>query len=65
MVYRGGAVYRCSARGDSSCEEVPFDRQNNAYYRDSMLDDKSQRWLGATLSSSGVTDGPVVISKHQ
>ncbi|CAH2004735.1 unnamed protein product [Acanthoscelides obtectus] len=60
MVYRGGAVYRCSARGDSSCEEVPFDRQNNAYYRDSMLDDKSQRWLGATLSSSGVTDGPVV-----
>nr|CAH7714873.1 unnamed protein product [Callosobruchus chinensis] len=60
MVYRGGAVYRCSARGDSSCEEVPFDRENNAFFRTSMLDDKSQRWLGATLSSSGVTDGPVV-----
>lgn len=34
----------------------------NAYLETTVYDNKTGQWFGATLSSSGETDGPVVVS---
>ncbi|CAH1154080.1 unnamed protein product [Phaedon cochleariae] len=54
-IKRGGAVYKCRSDSDDVCQEVPFDTSGN-----DGLDEKSGQWFGATLSSSGQTDGPIV-----
>ncbi|XP_053626129.1 integrin alpha-V isoform X2 [Plodia interpunctella] len=67
-VTRPGAVYRCSAaprglsaRGFTDCLLMDFDkiRVNNRDQRHQQIDQKSNQWFGATLSSSG-SNGPIV-----
>lgn len=52
-VRRGGAVLRCSASTNHSCQYVPFDRHGNIRHPlGGTLDQKSNQWFGATLVSS-------------
>ncbi|XP_057656467.1 integrin alpha-PS2 isoform X1 [Diorhabda carinulata] len=60
VVRRGGTVYKCRSEGDDVCEQIPFDRTNNVGFGDIPIDEKSGQWFGATLSSSGRMDGPIV-----
>ncbi|CAG9770067.1 unnamed protein product [Ceutorhynchus assimilis] len=56
-----GVVYKCRTDGDDFCQEIPFDRKGNQYFNGRQMDQKSNQWFGATLSSSGnPSGGPVV-----
>ncbi|XP_066957943.1 integrin alpha-PS2-like isoform X4 [Macrobrachium rosenbergii] len=59
-VTKAGAVLKCSPEIPNVCEYIPFDRNgNNVHQLGLQLDNKSNQWFGATVSSSGV-DGVVV-----
>ncbi|XP_068245736.1 LOW QUALITY PROTEIN: integrin alpha-PS2-like [Palaemon carinicauda] len=59
-VSKAGAVLKCSPEIPNVCEYIPFDRNgNNVHQLGLQLDNKSNQWFGATVSSSGV-DGVVV-----
>jgi len=58
-VRRGGAVLRCAASTNDSCQYVPFDSHGNIQHPlGGALDQKSGQWFGATLVSS--SSGTVV-----
>ncbi|CAH1791054.1 unnamed protein product [Owenia fusiformis] len=56
-ISKGGAVLRCSIHTKNDCQEIPFDlKGNNIEYIDQSyieIDDKSNQWFGATVTSSG------------
>ncbi|KAJ2953032.1 hypothetical protein O0L34_g7421 [Tuta absoluta] len=64
-VSRPGAVYRCTprfgSRSQERCDQMIFDAngRNNIDGSSRQIDQKSNQWFGATLSSSG-RDGPIV-----
>ncbi|XP_077291067.1 integrin subunit alpha inflated isoform X2 [Arctopsyche grandis] len=59
-VTKGGAVYRCEPMRDNICAEVTFDSKgNNKDGQGKELDQKSNQWFGATISSGG-QDAPFV-----
>ncbi|XP_044753643.1 integrin alpha-PS2 isoform X2 [Coccinella septempunctata] len=59
-VRTGGVVYRCPIDRDESCEEIPFDTKGNNIRDGSDIDQKDGQWFGATLSTSGRNNGPIV-----
>ncbi|XP_074108875.1 integrin subunit alpha inflated isoform X2 [Cotesia typhae] len=66
-VFRGGAVYRCDIAVDDSCIPVEFDRKENNYIKNPnppynliQIDNKTQQWFGATVSTSLEDGGPIL-----
>ncbi|XP_044269454.1 integrin alpha-PS2 isoform X2 [Tribolium madens] len=60
-VIHGGAVYKCPTDRDGGCEEIPFDTKgNNRDANNNLMDNKTEQWFGATVSSSGREEGPIV-----
>ncbi|EFA09341.2 Integrin alpha-PS2-like Protein [Tribolium castaneum] len=60
-VIHGGAVYKCPTDRDGGCEEIPFDTKgNNRDASNNLMDNKTEQWFGATVSSSGRAEGPIV-----
>ncbi|ELU15482.1 hypothetical protein CAPTEDRAFT_203434 [Capitella teleta] len=55
-VYRPGVVYKCRAQNPSECYVIPFDTTGNNQewngYAYIQTENKTQQWLGATLSTS-------------
>ena len=43
------------------CDVIPFDMTGNNNDTDGQIDQKSNQWFGATISSSG-EDGVIVVS---
>ncbi|KAH0552285.1 hypothetical protein KQX54_008267 [Cotesia glomerata] len=69
-VFRGGAVYRCDIAVDDSCIPVEFDRKENNYIKNPnppynliQIDNKTQQWFGATVSTSLEDGGPILVSQ--
>ncbi|XP_048479520.1 integrin alpha-PS2 isoform X1 [Plutella xylostella] len=60
-VTRPGAVFRCEPGAPGRCRELVFDRStgNNVDKSNRQIDQKSNQWFGATLTSTGV-NGPIV-----
>jgi integrin alpha 8 len=56
----GGAVYRCPTDRDGDCEEIGFDTKGDNYDGRKQMDNKTEQWFGATVSSSGREEGPIV-----
>lgn len=57
---RPGVVYQCRPNKPNDCSEMVFDnRDNNVDKSNRPIDQKSNQWFGATLSSTGL-NGPIV-----
>lgn len=54
-VVEGGAVYKCPwKKGDTSCEQFPFDNTGNRFLsKDDMMEFKSHQWFGASVRTQG------------
>ena len=46
------------------CDVIPFDTTGNNNDTDGPIDEKSNQWFGASVSSSG-EDGVIVVSDSQ
>ncbi|XP_050537137.1 integrin alpha-PS2 isoform X2 [Daktulosphaira vitifoliae] len=53
-VQNGGAVYKCNIAEETDCKQIPFDTTGpNRLSNSKIIDQKSNQWFGATVSSSG------------
>jgi len=58
-VEKPGAVFRCETNLPYRCDVIPFDMTGNNNDTGGPIDDKSNQWFGASISSSG-DDGVIV-----
>ncbi|XP_046740441.1 integrin alpha-PS2-like isoform X2 [Diprion similis] len=63
-VERGGAVYHCKIADDNDCTQINFDPQGNTWNAKPdaiyQVDNKTNQWFGATVSTTDEQDGPIL-----
>ncbi|XP_042234607.1 integrin alpha-V-like [Homarus americanus] len=59
-IERGGAVYKCRPAVPGNCEPIVFDSTGNHWESGRQVDNKSQQWFGASVTSKS---GVIVVSK--